>query len=159
MDPSYNSPLLRRASEARAPSTGSFYDVTDHIAALTTTDPLCRFTHTGHRRALEFHRSAGTNVPLARGRVGALHTFLDGRTQEDRARAAVSLDLSGDHHAANARDNEVSRRIARARRFSQELAAPLAGAAHSGVRGGGTIERCGSRTPLPATLACVDILV
>ena len=95
MDPSYNSPLLRRASAARAPSTGSFYDVTDHIAALTTSDPLCRFTHTGHGRALEFHRSVETNVPLARGRVGALHILLDGRTQEDRARAAVSLDLSG----------------------------------------------------------------
>ena len=40
VDPSYNSPLLRRASAARAPSTGSFYDVTDHIAALTTSDPL-----------------------------------------------------------------------------------------------------------------------
>ena len=126
MDPSYNSPLLRRASAARAPSTGSFYDVTDHIAVLTTTDPLCRFTHTGHGRALEFHRSAQLSIPAIRApRVGALHTFLDGRTQEDRARAAVSLDLSGDHHAANARDNEVSRRIARARRVSQELAAPL----------------------------------
>ena len=125
MDPSYNSPLLRRASAARAPSTGSFYDVTDHIATLTTSDPLCRFTHTGHGRALKFHRSAETNVPVARGRVGALHISLDGRTQEDRARAAVSLDLSGDHHAANARDNEVSRRIARARRFSQELVPPL----------------------------------
>ena len=95
MDPSYNSPLLRRASAARAPSTGSFYDVTDHIATLTTNDLLCRLTHTGHGTALKFLRSAGTNVPLARGRVGALHTFLDGRTQEDRAHAAVSLDLSG----------------------------------------------------------------
>ena len=40
VDPSYNSPLLRRASAARAPSTSSFYDVTDHIAALTTGDLL-----------------------------------------------------------------------------------------------------------------------
>ena len=40
MDPSYNSPLLRRASAARAPSTSSFHNVTDHIAALTTTDLL-----------------------------------------------------------------------------------------------------------------------
>ena len=119
VDPSYNSPLLRRASAARAPSTSSFYDITDHIATLTTTDLLCRFTHTGHGRALEFHRSAQLSIPAIRERVGALHIFLDGRTQEDRARAAVSLDLSGDHHAANARDNEVSRRFARTRRFSQ----------------------------------------
>ena len=77
MDPSYNSPLLRRASAARAPSTGSFYDVPDHIATLTTNDLLCILTHTGHGTALKFLRSAGTNVPLARGRVGALHTFLD----------------------------------------------------------------------------------
>ena len=40
VDPSYNSPLLSRASAARAPSTGSFYDVTDHIAVLTTGDFL-----------------------------------------------------------------------------------------------------------------------
>jgi hypothetical protein len=34
VDPSYNSPLLRRASAARAPGTNSFNDVVDHIAAL-----------------------------------------------------------------------------------------------------------------------------
>ena len=99
MDPSYNSPLLRRASAARAPSTGSFYDVTDHIATLTTNDLLCRLTHTGHGTALKFHRSAQLIIPAIRARVrlavGALHILLDGRTQEDRARAAVSLDLSG----------------------------------------------------------------
>ena len=89
MDPSYNSPLLRRASAARAPSTSSFYDITDHIATLTTTDLLCRLTHTGHGTALEFHRSAQLSIPAIRARVGALHTFLDGRTQEDRARAPV----------------------------------------------------------------------
>ena len=109
MDPSYNSPLLRRASAARAPSTSSFYGIADHIAALTTIDLLSRFTHSGHQAALEFHRSAQLSIPAIRARVGALHIFLDGRTQEDRARAAVSLDLSGDHHAANARDNEFSR--------------------------------------------------
>ena len=89
MDPSYNSPLLRRASAARAPSTGSFYDVTDHIATLTTTDLLCRLTHTGHGTALEFHRSAQLIIPAVCARVGALHIALDGRTQEDRARAPV----------------------------------------------------------------------
>ena len=120
MDPSYNSPLLRRASAARAPSTSSFYDITDHIAALTTTDPLCRFTHTGHGRALEFHRSAGTNVPLARGRVGALHTFLDGRTQEDRARAAVSLDLSGSQRHGRTRYISFSRLMRVSGLFSQK---------------------------------------
>ena len=120
MDPSYNSPLLRRASAARAPSTGSFYDVTDHIAALTTNDLLCRLTHTGHRTAPEFHRSVETLPPAICARVGALHILLDGSTQKGRARAPsarVSLDLSGDHHAANARDNESSRGIARARPF------------------------------------------
>ena len=119
MDPSYNSPLLRRASAARAPSTSSFYDITDHIATLTTTDLLCRFTHTGHGRALEFHRSAQLIIPAVCARVGALHIVLDGGMRKDRAHAPVHSDLSGDHHAANARDNEVSRRIARARRFSQ----------------------------------------
>ena len=109
----------------RAPSTSSFYDVADHIAPLTTIDLLSRFTHSGHQAALEFHRSAETSVPAIRGRVGALQIFLDGRTQEDRVRAAVSSYLSGGHHAANARDKELSRGIARARRFSQESAAPL----------------------------------
>ena len=125
MDPSYNSPLLRRASAARAPSTGSFYDVTDHIAALTTSDPLCRFTHTGHGTALEFHRSVETLAPAIRARVGALHILLDGSTQKGRARARVSLDLSGDHHAANGRGQEISRlKLARGV-FSRELAPPL----------------------------------
>ena len=117
VDPSYNSPLLRRASAARAPSTSSFYDVADHIAALTTIDLLSRFTHSGHQAAPEFHRSAQLSIPAICGRVGALHIFLDGGTQEDRVRAAVSLDLSGDHHAANARGRELSRGIARARPF------------------------------------------
>ena len=40
MDPSYNSPLLRGASAARAPSTSSYYDVTDNVAALKSSDPL-----------------------------------------------------------------------------------------------------------------------
>ena len=125
MDPSYNSPLLRRASAARAPSTSSFYDVADHIAALTTIDLLSRFTHSGHQAAPEFHRSAETIIPAICGRLGALQSFLDGGTQEDLVRAAVSLDLSGDHHAANARDNKLSRINARARRFSQEPIPPL----------------------------------
>ena len=125
MDPSYNSPLLRRASAARAPSTSSFYDITDHIATLTTTDLLCRFTHTGHGTALKFHRSTETNVPLARGRVGALHILLDGRTQEDRARAAVSLDLSGSQRHGRTRYISFSRLMPARGLFSQELAAPL----------------------------------
>ena len=136
MDPSYNSPLLRRASAARAPSTGSFYDVTDHIAALTTSDPLCRFTHTGHGRALKFHRSAQLSIPAIRARVGALRTFLDGRTQEDRACAPVSSDLSGNHHAANARDNEFSRLMLARGLFSQELAAPLRTVEYTDARAG-----------------------
>ena len=125
VDPSDNSPLLRRASAARAPSTNSFYDVTDHIAALTTSDPLCRFTHTGHGTALEFHRSAHLSIPAIRARVGALHILLDGSTQKGRARARVSLDLSGDHHAANGRGQEISRLMRASGRFSQESAAPL----------------------------------
>ena len=125
MDPSYNSPLLRRASAARAPSTSSFYDITDHIATLTTTDLLCRFTHSGHGRALEFHRSVETLAPAIRARVGALHILLDGSTQKGRARARVSLDLSGDHHAANGRGQEISRLMRASGRFSQESAAPL----------------------------------
>ena len=125
MDPSYNSPLLRRASAARAPSTGSFYDVTDHIATLTTNDLLCRLTHTGHGTALKFLRSAGTNVPLARGRVGALHTFLDGRTQEDRAHAAVSLDLSGSQRHGRTRYIGFSRIMLARGLFSREPAPPL----------------------------------
>ena len=125
MDPSYNSPLLRRASAARAPSTGSFYDVTDHIAALTTNDLLCRLTHTGHGTALKFHRSAQLSIPAIRARVGALHILLDGGMRKDRAHAPVQSDLSGDHHAANARDNGVSRRIARARPFFTGTGSPL----------------------------------
>ena len=125
MDPSYNSPLLRRASAARAPSTGSFYDVTDHIATLTTNDLLCRLTHTGHGTALKFHRSAQLSIPAIRARVGALHILLDGSTQKGRARARVSLDLSGDHHAANARDNKISRGKRRARPFFTGTGSPL----------------------------------
>ena len=125
MDPSYNSPLLRRASAARAPSTGSFYDVTDHIAALTTTDPLCRFTHTGHGRALEFHRSVETSVPIVLGRVGAIMCHEDCRTRKDRARATMSLDFSGDHHAGRNRYREFSRLMRASGRFSREPAAPL----------------------------------
>ena len=80
---------------------------------------------TRHEAAPEFHRSAQLSIPAICGRVGALHIFLDGRTQEDRVRAAVSLDLSGDHHAANARDRELSRGIARRGLSSQEFVPPL----------------------------------
>ena len=67
--PGYNSPLLRGASVARAESTTSVYDVTDHSAALTTIDLLYNLTHSDPMPAVEFHRSAGTNVPLARERL------------------------------------------------------------------------------------------
>ena len=125
MDPSYNSPLLRRASAARAPSTNSFYGIADHIAALTTIDLLCRLTHSGHGTALEFHRSVETLAPAIRARVGALHILLDGSTQKGRARAPVSLDLPGDHHAANGRGQEISRLMLARGLLSQESSPPL----------------------------------
>ena len=124
MDPSYNSPLLRRASAARAPSTNSFYDVTDHIAALTTSDPLCRFTHTGHGRALEFHRSVETSVPIVLERVGAIMRHQDCRTRKDRARATMSLDFSGDHHAGRNVYRGFSRLFVARGHFTMEPAAP-----------------------------------
>ena len=81
--------------------------------------------HQRPQLAVEFHRSAGISIPPIRARVMRCRSDQDGRTQEDRARAPVYLDLSGDLHAANARDNKSSRGIARARAFSQELVPPL----------------------------------
>ena len=54
MRPSYNSPLLRGASAARAASTTSSYDVTDHYAALTSIALLYKLTHTGHLSSVAF---------------------------------------------------------------------------------------------------------
>ena len=124
MDPSYNSPLLRRASAARAPGTNSFNDVVDHIAALTTTDLDVDSPTAAAGQRIEFCRSAATIIPVIRQRVGAMHNFLDGRTQEDCARAPVSSDLSGDHHAANARDNGFSRLTFRERPFRDGTCSP-----------------------------------
>ena len=58
VDPSYNSPLLRRASAARAPGTNSFNDVVDHIAALTTTDLDVDSPTAAACQRKEFRRSA-----------------------------------------------------------------------------------------------------
>ena len=69
---------------------------------------------------MEFQRSAETSVPIVLERVGAIMCHQDCRTRKARARATMSLDFSGDHHAGRNRYREFSRINARARRFSQK---------------------------------------
>ena len=81
--------------------------------------------HQRPRLAVEFHRSAGISIPPIRARVMRCRSDQNGRTQEVRARAAVSSAPSCGDHAANARDNEFSRRIARAGPFFTGTGSPV----------------------------------
>ena len=127
MDPSYNSPLLRRASAARAPSTGSFYDVTDHIATLTTNDLLCRLTHTGHGTALKFHRSAQLSrlsPPFAHALAPCILFWTAARRRTVRVRRCPWICQAPSGTAAGG--TPVLSRLMRASgRFSREPIPPL----------------------------------
>ena len=81
--------------------------------------------HQRPQLAVEFHRSAGISIPPIRARVMRCRSDQNGRTQEVRARAAVSSAPSCGDHAANARDNEFSRRIARAGPFFTGTGSPV----------------------------------
>ena len=75
---------------------------------------------------MEFHRSAGTNVPLARGNgYCSAHIFLDGGTRTARVRAAVSVAMPGAQRHGRRRYISFPR-LPRARgEFTTELAPPL----------------------------------
>ena len=81
--------------------------------------------HQRPQLAVEFHRSAAISIPAIRGRVMRCRSDKDGGIPTDRAHAPVSSAPSCGDHAANARDNEFSRRIARAGPFFTGTGSPV----------------------------------
>ena len=120
----YNSPLLGDASAARAASTSGCYAITKHNAVLTNHHFQCPLITSDLTWRMEFHRSAATSIPPIRERVMRCRSDKDGGTQEDRARAAVPSAPSCGDHAANARDNDLSRLTARARPIHDRIEPP-----------------------------------
>ena len=80
--------------------------------------------HQRPQLAVEFHRSAGISIPPIRAHVMRCRSDQDGGIATDRAHAPVSSAPSCGDHAANARDNEFSRRIGRARPFFTGTGSP-----------------------------------
>ena len=101
--------LHRDASESRLPSMSTVLCITEPNAVLPAGgfEGLEELIRRGAAGALIAEPAGPLSLFLANAACADLRcSDQDGGTRTVLARAAMSLDLSGDHHAANGRDQE-----------------------------------------------------